>query len=147
MLQIVSDLLILAAVSSVGAAQAPGPVQAGPKLDDDAVKVLNNGVKRSVNCGGHDLIVAGDNDTLQVADCRGIEVVGQRNHIRAKLMDDSYIFASGDNNDIVYIPVPGIEAITRSAGKGNEINSPPMAVDAKNNVPFKAPSKPAHPPG
>ena len=143
MLQIVSSLLMAAAVT---AAQGPAPTSTVPPIEGDAVRIMYSRTTHNVDCGGRDLIVGGDDDKLQVANCRDIEVAGSRNHIRAKLMADSYISASGDKNNITYIPVPGIEALARSTGHGNEINSPPMAVDAKNNIPFKPP-KALRPPG
>ena len=143
MLQLVASLLAAAVLSAV----SPAPDHQGmAQTEGDAVKVMASKVSRTLDCGGRDLIVGGDDDKLQVANCRAIEVAGSRNHMRAKLIADSYISASGDKNIIVYIPVPGIEALARSTGRGNEINSPPMSVDAKNNVPFAAPKTP-HPPG
>ena len=143
MLQIVSSLLIAAAVT---AAQGPTPPPTVPPTEGDAVRIMSSRTMRNVDCAGHDLIVGGDDDKLQVVNCRDIEVAGSRNRIRAKLMADSYISASGDKNNITYIPIPGIEALARSTGHGNEINSPPMAVDVKNNIPFKPP-RALRPPG
>ena len=139
-------LLAVAAATLVVAAHAEAqtpttaPV-AIPAPSAGAVKVTQSGKTQGVNCRGEDLVVEGDDDRLDVSNCRAVTIVGDRNRLHVKFLVDTYITASGSRNNVVYIGYPGVEAIVRSTGTANEINPAAMAVDLKNNVPFKKPTR------
>lgn len=107
----------------------------------DALKFPDSGVNRKIDCGGRDLTVTGDDNTLAVSGCAVINVVGNRNQVRAQLLPESSIAALGDNNHIVFLHAPGIEVQVSSTGKGNEV-IPDLNRDRGDVSPVKFPLSP-----
>ncbi len=89
--------------------------------DNDAVKMPDSHVTRTIDCGGRDLMVTGDDDTLTVKRCSTINVVGNHNQMKAELLPASTIAALGNHNHIVFVHAPGFEVQVSSTGSGNEI--------------------------
>ncbi len=139
--RLLAVVAVFFAVAAHAEAQTPAAAPAAVRAPSaGAVKVTKSGETQKVDCRGEDLVVEGDDDRLDVSDCRAVTVVGDRNRLHVKFLMDTYITASGSRNNVVYIGYPGVEAIVRSTGAGNEINPAAMAVDLKNNVPFKKPA-------
>ena len=112
-----------------------------PAAPLDAVKMTASGVSRSIDCGGRDLTVTGDNDKLTVTGCATISVVGNHNLMTAQLLPASTIAALGNSNHIVFLHAPGFEVQVSSSGSNNEI-VPQMARDANDRSPVKFPITP-----
>jgi hypothetical protein len=129
-----SLLTITASLVLAGRALASAP-------DNDPVKMPDSQVTRTVDCDGRNLILTGDDDTLTVKHCTTIDVVGNRNQIKAELLPASTIAALGDNNHIVFVHAPGFEVQVSSTGKNNEI-VPVMTRDMNDKSPVKFPIGP-----
>jgi hypothetical protein len=109
--------------------------------ENNAVKMPDSHVTRTIDCDGRDLTVTGDDNKLTVKRCSTISVVGDHNQMTAELLPASTIAALGNHNHIVFVHAPGFEVQVTSSGAGNEV-VPVMTRDSNDVSPVKFPITP-----
>ncbi len=115
----------------------PSPPPLPPRLAEAApeeilpVVIGASGQTRAVDCHGADLQVTGGRNTLDVRRCFTITLLGDGNHMRAQLLENSSISAPGNRNVVTFVLFPGASPRISATGLGNRINPEFSARDSQ----------------